>query len=209
MLDVLSRVLELADSRMTASDVLDFAALPPVRRRFGFDDDDLQQLHTWVADAGIRWGLNEPGRARFGLPGIRQNTWRVGLDRLLVGVAMSEDVPQYIGSALPLDDVDSSRVVLAGRFAEFVDRLALTAGALTGEQPFAAWVGALATAVDTLTAVSGSEAWQQEQAHKMLQSELDLAGDGATRPLHLQDIERCSPKRSRDARREAISAPGS
>ena len=188
VLDVVSRVLELADSRMTASDVLDFAALPPVRRRFSFDDDDLQQLHTWVADAGIRWGLNEPGRARFGLPGIRQNTWRAGLDRLLVGVAMSEDVPQYIGSALPLDDVDSSRVVLAGRFAEFVDRLALTAAALAGERPFAQWVQALSTAVDSLTAVSGSDAWQQEQAHKMLQTELDLAGDGGTRPLHLQDI---------------------
>ncbi|WP_353650423.1 exodeoxyribonuclease V subunit gamma [Nakamurella sp. A5-74] len=188
VLDVLARMLELADSRMTASEVLDFAALQPVRRRFSFDDDDLLQLRTWVADAGIRWGINEPGRARFALPGVWQNTWRRGLMRVLLGVAMSEDVPQFVGQTLPLDDVDSSRISLAGRFAELIDRLALTAGALTGEQSFSAWVGALSTAVDTLTAVSGSDAWQQEQAHRMLLSELDLAGDGARRPLRLQDI---------------------
>ena len=53
-----------------------------------------------------------------------QNTWRFGLDRVLSGVAMSDDSRAWLGTTLPLDDVGSNRVELAGRLAEFVDRLA-------------------------------------------------------------------------------------
>ena len=58
LLATVARLLELADGRVTASQVLDLAAWPPVRRRFGFDDDDLEQLGRWVAESGVRWGLD-------------------------------------------------------------------------------------------------------------------------------------------------------
>ena len=43
------RLLELADGRVTASEVLDLAAWAPVRRRFGFDDDELERYPGWAA----------------------------------------------------------------------------------------------------------------------------------------------------------------
>ena len=51
------------------------------------------------------------------------NTWRFGVDRILTGVAMSDDSQAWLDTALPLDDVGSNRVELAGRLAEFVARL--------------------------------------------------------------------------------------
>lgn len=45
------------------------------------------------------------------------------MDRVLAGVGMSDDSQAWIGWTVPLDDVGSSRVELAGRLAEFVDRL--------------------------------------------------------------------------------------
>ena len=47
---------------------------------------------------------------------------------------MAEDGLRWIDKALPLDDVDSSDIDLAGRLAE-LDRLAITLDDLTGEHP--------------------------------------------------------------------------
>ena len=113
---------------MTASQVLDLVASPPVRRRFRLDDDDLERLRDLVAHSGVRWGLDAEHRARFRLGGVRPNTWAAGLDRILLGVAMAEDDQCWLGTALPLDDVDSSDIDLVGRLAELVDRLAAGAG---------------------------------------------------------------------------------
>lgn len=189
VLDVLARVLELADSRMSASDVLDFAALGPVRRRFALDDDALQRLRDWVTDSGIRWGLNERSRAKYGLGSLPQNTWRTGLNRILLGVAMSEDEPGYLGLALPLDDVESSDIDLAGRLAELVDRLALTAQQLSGTRTLDRWVTALTEAVDGLSSVPEGEAWQREQTHRTLREALEHAGPQAlSTELRLADV---------------------
>ena len=56
LLAIVAALLELADARVTASQVLDLAASTPVRRRFRFSDDDLERLRGWVASSGIRWG---------------------------------------------------------------------------------------------------------------------------------------------------------
>ena len=48
---------------------------------------------------------------------------RPGLDRLLLGVTMDETDQHFIGTALPLDDVDAGDVDLVGRLAECVARV--------------------------------------------------------------------------------------
>ncbi len=123
ILGVVARLLELATARVTASQVLDLAGRDPVRRRFGFDDDDLARLEEWVVGSGIRWGLDAERRAPFGLEGLEANTWRAGLDRTLLGVTMADEGQRLVGGVVPLDDVDSGDIDLVGRFAEFVDRL--------------------------------------------------------------------------------------
>ena len=71
VLGVVARLLELADERLTASQVLDLADREPVRRRFGFDDDDLGRMEEWVRASGIRWGLDAAHRAPFKLDAAR------------------------------------------------------------------------------------------------------------------------------------------
>ena len=133
------QLLELADARLTASQVLDLAGREPVRRRFRLDDDDLDRLEDWVAAS--RDPLGPRRRAPRAVPARRRrrpNTWRAGLDRLLLGVAMTEDEQRLVGGALPLDDVDSGDIDLAGRLAELVDRLGAALDALRAPQPIAA-----------------------------------------------------------------------
>ena len=189
MMSAASTLLELVDSRMTASEVLDFAAAGPVRRRFGFDDDDLGRLTEWVAEAQVRWGLDAAHRASFKLEKFSQNTWEAGLDRLLLGVAMAEGPAGgdaagqagsgWVGLALPLDDVDSSDIDLVGRLAELVARLRLTVDALRGPQSLASWMSSLTTAVESLTLTSAADAWQSAQLRSELRSVAEAAGERA------------------------------
>ena len=156
VLGVVADLLVLADSRMKATDVVDLASRDPVRRRFRLDDDDLSRIDEWVASAVIRWGLDAAHRLPFQLDGCAENTWRAGLDRLLLGVTMAEEELRLVDGVLPLDDVDSGDIDLAGRLCELMARLDSATAALRSPQPIGAWVDAIASAADALTATSAT-----------------------------------------------------
>jgi exodeoxyribonuclease V gamma subunit len=185
LLDAVAGLLQLADGRVTSSQVLDLAASPPVRRHFGFDADDLEQLHTWAEKAGVRWGIGTPQRQAYGLGELRQNTWTTGLDRVLLGVAADESDLRWLDTTLPLDDVDSTDVDLAGRLAELVDRLWSVLARLRGPQSAAQWAGELSRALDLLTAVAPRDGWQLAQARKELSAAVAHSGEAV---LRLSDV---------------------
>ena len=176
-LSVIVRLLELVTERVTASQVLDLAGRDPVRRRFGFDDDDLARLGEWVVASGVRWGLDAERRAPFKLESLGANTWRAGLDRALIGVTMAEERQRLVGGVLPLDDVDSGDIELVGRFAELVDRIDSAVTALGEPQTVDAWAVSIARAADSLTATSERDAWQREELQRLLD---DLIGEATT-----------------------------
>ncbi len=178
LLAVLGKLLDLAGGRAEASAVLDLIAAEPVRRRFGLADNDLETITGWVETAGVRWAYDAQHRAPYGLHGYVQNTWRFGLDRVLAGVAMSDDAqadgPGWIGTTLPLDDVGSTSIELAGRLAELLDRLQSVTDALSGSHPVDEWLDTLREGLDALTAVARGDEWQSGEVKRELTS---LAGD--------------------------------
>ena len=168
LLGVAAQLLDLAGSRATSSQVLDLAQGEPVRRRFGFTDDDLDTITTWVRESGVRWAFDREHRDAFGLTGYQQNTWRAGLDRVLSGVVMSADAQAWLDTTLPLDDVGSTRIELAGRFAEYVDRVRSVTDRLDGSRPLADWLDALGNGIDVLTRVGRDDGWQVGQVQREL-----------------------------------------
>ena len=185
VLGVIGRLLDLVDERLTASQVLDFADQEPVRRRFGLDDDDLARIEDWVAASGIRWGLDAAHRKPFKLDALAAGTWRSGVDRLLVGVTMTEEEQRLFHDVLPLDDVDSGAIDVAGRFAELVDRLQTTPSTrLNTPKTIDAWAAAIAGAADALTTTSERDAWQRAELDRILGDVADeAAGSGSATSL--------------------------
>jgi len=168
VLGVVAQLIDLVQQRLTASQVLDLADREPVRRRFRLDDDDLTRMQDWVSHSGIRWGLDAAHRAPFKLDALSAGTWRAGIDRVLMGVAMTEDDHRLFAGVLPLDDVENRAIDLAGRFAELVDRLQASLDALSTPQPIDAWAAAIAAAADALTATTQREAWQRSELQRLL-----------------------------------------
>jgi exodeoxyribonuclease V gamma subunit len=186
LLAVLAQLLELGTSRTTASQVLDLASSPAARQRFGFDDEEVERLRTWVVRAGVRWGLDDEHRRTWQLGDVEQGTWRDGLDRLLLGIAM-EGGTTIFGDVVPLDDVDSADIDLAGRLAELVDRLAAAQQLMAGRHTAQEWLTGLENAVLSLAAATSEDAWQEIQLHSELADVIESAS-GSDALLGLADI---------------------
>ncbi|WP_246125494.1 exodeoxyribonuclease V subunit gamma [Cellulomonas xylanilytica] len=184
VLAVVATLLELAESRVGASAVVDLAGQAPVRRRFGFDDEELDRVRAWALESGVRWGEDVSRRERYGMGALRQGTWSTALDRLLLGVAMAEEDQRFVGTVLPVDDVGSSDVDLVGRLAEFVDRLTATLSELDGARPAAEWFASLDRAVRLLTDVAPADRWQQAEAARAI----DAVRNATSATLRLADV---------------------
>lgn len=156
--DALLRVLELVDGRASASELLDLLALDPVAERFDLDADEVATVRSWVTAAGIRWGADAAHRAQAEQPEDPQNTWRFGLDRLLLGVVMPDDGRLPAGIR-PFDAVEGAGTRLVGKLAEFCAAAFDVVDTLRTPRPLPRWIDALEQALDALTLVRDHESW--------------------------------------------------
>jgi exodeoxyribonuclease V gamma subunit len=187
LLAMASSLVAIAGGRGKASEVLDLVSSPPVRERFALTDDELATLTRWVEQSAIRWGLTGALRSDYKLEEFPQNTWQAGLDRVLVGVALAEDGGRHLGGTLPLDDVGSTSIDLAGRFAEIVDRLEATVDRIRSAEVLPEWLEALRDGVLSLGGVARDDAWQVPQLERELDRVAD-AGRGRDTELRLADV---------------------
>jgi len=191
VLGVVAQLIELAGDRLAATQVLDLADREPVRRRFGLGDDDLARMEGWVTASGVRWGVDAEHRAPFKLEKLAAGTWRAGLDRILLGVTMTEEELRLFEGVLPLDDVESGAIDLAGRFAELIDRLRAVFDALNASKSIDEWAATVADAADALTAITEREAWQRAELDQLLEdvvSEATVGGAVHRSPLTLPEV---------------------
>ena len=123
LLGVAAQLLDLAGSRATASRCSTWPRPSRYAAASGSPTTTSTRWPTGCASPACGGAFDQDHRDAVRAGRYPQNTWRFGLDRVLTGVAMSADSHAWLGTTLPLDDVGSNRVELAGRFAEYVDRL--------------------------------------------------------------------------------------
>lgn len=177
VLRTLAEATGLRDSRATASSLLDLLDLAPISYRWRLPERD--ELARLIDAAGIRWGLDARHRADQGLPGIVQNTWARGLDRLLAGLTLAPG-----STALPISGVDAvgtSELELIGSLAEIFTRLrryAATAEPATLPE----WVARARRLLDELVGLPpGDDSLLQEATSRLAR----LAEEGAASPVRV------------------------
>ncbi|WOP20257.1 exodeoxyribonuclease V subunit gamma [Raineyella sp. LH-20] len=188
--DLLNRLVEalaMGRGRAGATELEAFLAADPVARHFGLEEDDVARAHDLIAAAGVRWGMNAAHRDRFGLAGVGANTWLSGLNRMLVGIAMTEDGSYAVRSGLPLDDVGSSDIDVVGAVAELMARLIRLARTAAEPHTAAEWATICRDAIDRLMTPAPDRAWQLDHAWRILAEVADAApADAPT--LVLEDL---------------------
>lgn len=137
------QLLQLVTARLTASEVLELLLVPPVRRAAGISGGQIDQVVGWVQQAAIRWGRDGATRAeQYGLPAVEDNSWRLGLDRLLSGYATGRvDAP--IDGVLPVAGDIVGDTALLGAFVTWVDELFERLAALRTARSLPEWSASL------------------------------------------------------------------
>ncbi len=139
VVDTFLAILELSHSRYGASSVLHILESPAVLRRFQLAEADLETIRVWIDKAAIRWGIDEKHRKELDLPPFPQNTWRRGLDRLLLGYAMPLSGKELFKGILPIDDVEGSYAEVLGNFLDFTEALFWSAKELSSDRTLRDW----------------------------------------------------------------------
>ncbi len=176
-------LLALVEGRMPASAVLDLLSLEPVRLAFGIDPDELPDVQALFERAGVRWGSDAAGRAAHDQPEDDAHTWRFGLERLALGVAMADDWCHFAGR-VPLDDAEGGAVSLVGRALRFGAVILEEVERLSAPRPLSAWVAALLGTgdapgtLDRLVAAPDRASWLVERTRREVE-QVGIHGESA------------------------------
>ncbi|MDR0535506.1 MAG: exodeoxyribonuclease V subunit gamma [Puniceicoccales bacterium] len=159
------KLLEVANGRFDAPEVLDLLRSPPVRERFAIPESRLPELAAWATAAAIHWGRDgehQRQASKAGQPFHGHASWQRGIDRLLLGYATGAAGARAMeagGDAIPCarlpapcDIVEGEDATLLGSLARFTRALGDLAGRCAGTHPPAVWHGLLQEALEQFLA---------------------------------------------------------
>lgn len=156
LMSAFAQVLELAESRFTVSEVMDFLDVPAVARRFALDASGRDALERWLRRARVAWGLDADMKAEVGAAATDSNSWQFGLDRLYAGLVVGQDNDAgrqdelLLDGILPLDGVWGNAIEALGQFDHLLGELRRARSAFAGSRPLVEWSQWLLQLIDAL-----------------------------------------------------------
>ena len=109
-------------------------------------------------------------------PSFQENTWRAGLDRLLLGYAMPRWGESIFQGIVPYDDLEGKDARILGRFLDFIETLFSEVKALGRARTLADWFDAFSCLLEKL--FDSSEQEEAEDLRAILRSLEDLRSIG-------------------------------
>ena len=161
-------IMSLVQGRFEAPDVSDLISLPLIRRRFGLSSRDLDLVLEWLDETQIRWGIDAEHRGAKDQPRLGGNTWRFGLNRLLLGYAMPGENQRFFEDVLPYDHIEGEATKVLGNLAELCETLFDLAERTKEPLKIEAWQAIIAETLDSLIVRDAENTWQ----HRLIEDAL-------------------------------------
>ena len=168
------RILQLAGARWTVPEIVELLDVEAVRRAAAISDSGAQKIFRWIEETRIRWGRDGAmRRSEFDLPAIETNTWRAGIDRLLMGYATGR-ADDVVAGVLPHAGDTVGDPATLGAFAHWIDKLFDMLDEWRAPRTLSAWRSTLR---DGVTAMLEPEGDYEERAQATLLAAIDTLGD--------------------------------
>lgn len=191
LLNAVDLLLNLPNSRVTVSNLLDLLDVPAIRNRFDLPETALPIVRAWIQGANIRWGLHTEHRKSLGLPvddsEAAHNTWLFGLRRMLLAYAVGAQKETWQGIQA-YDEIGGLDAALLGPLLNVFDTLDTTWRSLSKPATVNIWCQRLNQLLDqffvddddgdayTLQQLKMAlEAWQVAGEQAQLTEELPLS----------------------------------
>ncbi len=170
------QLLALGRSRLTSNEGYGLLSHPLVVAHYGLDLDDLAVLHDWIAQAQVRWGLDE--RHRFAIDGQSQQafTWRHGLQRLLYGYA-SDDA--LVAGMAPADLPSGQQQYLLDCLCRFIECIEQIRSALDHERTANEWQAVLGRVLQAFCSQPERLPELEREAYQQLNRRISALAKGA------------------------------
>ncbi|RVU84827.1 exodeoxyribonuclease V subunit gamma [Leucothrix sargassi] len=184
LLDILLRFFELSQSRLLWKDVLAVLEEPSVREQFALFDPDIDLVRHWVDETRIRWGESAEHRQDLGVSGFSENSWQAGLERLLMGYAVSND-EDFCDEILPYSDIEGSQAQALGGFYSYFKLLKSARHELAKERTLKSWVESLINYSEQLLLQDSETEMQWGQLRELFE-QLNEVAEEHTETITLQ-----------------------
>jgi exodeoxyribonuclease V gamma subunit len=153
-------LIDLAGSRMEVDRIMGLLESPAIRQQFNIDEQDVAVIEKWVRDLNIRWGIDALDRKDRGLPLFSENTWKSGLDRLLLGYALPGKDKHLFAGLLPYDHVEGEQGRVLGSFMDYFSCILNSVQILKTPKTLRDWSMHLHAIVECM--FSDDDAWGKE-----------------------------------------------
>ncbi|HLP15969.1 MAG TPA: exodeoxyribonuclease V subunit gamma, partial [Bacteroidota bacterium] len=152
-------LLHFTRTRFAASRVIELLEVEHVATKFGMTHGEIGLVRMWIRDARIRWGLDrEDAAKRYELPIDEVNTWRYGLNQMLLGYAFpSNDETRMFADILPFDNIEGSDSVVLAKLLGFFEALAGTEQMLREQHTLEEWSLMLQSIADAFFSMTYEE----------------------------------------------------
>ncbi len=159
VLDLVAAVLQICGGRPTAEDLVELCLARPLAHRFGLTPEDADTIRRLIGSSAMKWGLDRSDRVEAGLAEVGQGTLLSGVERLVAGAVLAEDPLTWIGSALPVGQLEPQDLVIVGVLAELISRLRKTRLDCSMPAAASAWAARLEEIIDRFADLPFSEQW--------------------------------------------------
>jgi exodeoxyribonuclease V gamma subunit len=183
-------ILNLPQSRFDVETVLAILQNPAVQQRFKFDEEAISIIRDWLRETHTRWGLDGEDKQRFELPGNEANTWRAGLDRLLLAYALPQanQVGHLFENNLSFDAISGERAVILAQLCAFIDCLDRCRQRLSAAKTAEQWQQSLNKVIDDLFLITADQ-HQFEHELTTLRQTIEQFVDSVLMAEFVQPIE--------------------
>ena len=169
-------ILELSMSRMEAGRIIDILGYDAIREKYALDESELHRIEEWIGELNIRWGKDAQAIYQLELPTGDENTWQFGMERMLLGLAMTGDNQYLFSGILPYDNLEGADTLLLGKFLEFLECLFDLCGSLQEPQRITQWIATLSAVLERMFLRNDTHARELQK----IQSTIDTMGTYAS-----------------------------
>ena len=143
VIPVFIKILSMIGTVFKKSDILSIFEKESVYKKFRVKKDDLETIKTAVEDSGVRWGVDRRFREKMDFPPYEQNSWRFGIDRMILGYAMKGQGKKVFSGVMPYDEIEGGSAVSIARFITFTEKLFKAVETFSMERTVSEWSGRL------------------------------------------------------------------
>uniref|UniRef100_A0A7C4RSZ7 Exodeoxyribonuclease V subunit gamma n=1 Tax=Desulfatirhabdium butyrativorans TaxID=340467 RepID=A0A7C4RSZ7_9BACT len=189
LLEAFVALLRLAEARLTVQEVFDFLNMGCVRAAVGFQADELARLLGWVQQSGVRWGIDGNHRKRVCGSAFDENSWRFGIERMMLGTAMGDGELDVYGNTSPFVGIEGQDCLLLGRFVEVLERLFRLVDRIGKPRTPAEWETLLSEALAAFFAADADQLYYLTRIRRWLMDFVSLSREaGFDRPIEATDV---------------------